>query len=81
MLDFLHDGLEITAGPRTEMADAFIGYTTWCKAQSLRAMNVAEFVEEIEGLCKQVGIRIAVEGDDHYLIDVRLAPLNMMFAK
>lgn len=72
-LDFLHDGLEITAGPRTEMADAFIRYTAWCKAQSLRPLDVAEFVEEIERLCKQFGIRIAAEGDHHYLIDVQLA--------
>jgi hypothetical protein len=73
VLDFLHDGLEIIAGPRTEMADAFIGYAAWCRAQSSRPLDVAKFVEEMEGLCRQFGIRVAVEGDRHYLIDVQLA--------
>jgi hypothetical protein len=56
------------------MADAFIGYTVWCKAHSLRPKDVAAFVEDMEALCKQFGIRIAVEGDRHYLIDAQLPP-------
>jgi hypothetical protein len=73
VLDFLHDGLEITVDPRTEMAEAFIGYTAWCKARSLRPMGVVEFVDEMEALCKQFGIRITAEGDRHYLVGVQLA--------
>jgi hypothetical protein len=76
VLDFLHDGLEITAGPRTEMADTYIGYTAWCKAMSLRPMDVAAFVEEMEALCNRFGIRIVVEGDCHHLVDVQIAPLR-----
>jgi hypothetical protein len=68
--------MEITAGPRTEMAEAFIGYTAWCKAQSLRPMDVAAFVDEMDKLCKRFGISTVAEGDCDYLIDVQLAPLR-----
>ena len=73
VLDFLHSGIEIIAGPRTEMADAYIGYADWCKAGSLRPLEVAEFVDGMEKLCKRFGIRITAESDRQYLHDVRLA--------
>jgi hypothetical protein len=66
----------IVAGARAEMADAFIGYTTWCKARSLRPMVVAEFLEEMKALYKQFGIRIHTEGDRDYLLNVRLVDLT-----
>jgi hypothetical protein len=72
VLDFLHDGLEIVAGLRVEMAEAFVGYMAWCKARSLRPAGLAEFHEEMEGLCKQCGIRIYSEDDREYLLNVRL---------
>jgi hypothetical protein len=74
VLDFLHGGLEIVAKRRTEMAAAFVGYIAWCKVKTLRPMGLEEFVEELEGLCQQCGIRIAEENDRHYLIDVQLVP-------
>jgi hypothetical protein len=73
VLDFLHDGVEITSGPRTEMSDAFIGYAAWCKASGHRAMDVAAFVHAIEKACKEFGIRKKEEGDLVYLLNVRLA--------
>jgi hypothetical protein len=73
VLDFLHDGVEITAGPRTEMSAAFIGYAGWCKATGHRAMDVAEFVHAIEKACRQFGIRVKDEGELVYLMDMRLA--------
>jgi len=71
--DFLHDGLEIVAGPRTEMTDAFIEYAAWCRAKALRAMDVADFVDDMEELCKRFGIRTVTEGERYYLLDVRVA--------
>ena len=72
VLDFLHDGTEIVAGASTEMAHAFLGYAAWCKARSLRPMSVADFVDAMEKDCRRVGIRIVVEGDLQYLMDVQL---------
>jgi hypothetical protein len=74
VLDYLHDCIKIVAGKRTDMADAFVGYSAWCKAKALRPMGLAEFVEEMEGLCPQCGIHIAMEGDCDCLVDVQLAP-------
>jgi len=39
-------------------------------------MELAEFLEELEGLCPQCRIHIAVEGDRDYLVDVQFAPLR-----
>jgi hypothetical protein len=72
VLDFLQDGLDITTGPRTEMADAYIGYATRCKVKGLRPLSVARFVDEMEALCKRFGIRIVAEDGSNYLMDVRL---------
>jgi hypothetical protein len=76
ILDFLHDGIEIAAGPRTEMADAFVGYVAWCKARSLRPMRVADFVEAVETACRKFGIRIVVEDELQYLMDVQVTPVK-----
>jgi hypothetical protein len=73
VLDFLHDGIELVAGARTEMTDAFIGYVAWCKARSLRPMRVLDFVDAITKACRQFGIRITDEGDLQYLTDVQIA--------
>jgi hypothetical protein len=73
VLDFLHDGLDITTGPRTEMADAYMGYATRCKVKGLRPLSVARFVDEMEALCKRFGIRIVAEDGSNYLMDVRLS--------
>src|SRR5262249_34924266 len=70
--DFLHDGTEIEEGARTEMADAYIGYLEWCKTRQAAPMDVAEFADDIERLCGEVGIRIRGEGGSHYLLDVGL---------
>jgi hypothetical protein len=72
-LDFLQDGLEIVIGPRLEMTDAFIGYSDWCGARALGRMGVADFVEAMEGLCAQFGIRVQAEDDRHYILNMRLA--------
>lgn len=74
VLDFLHDGTDIQAGARTEMADAFLRYSAWCKTHTLRVMGVGEFVDAMDKCCKQFGIRTAVESDAHYLLDVQLLP-------
>jgi hypothetical protein len=81
VLDFLHDGLEIVAGSRTEIAAAFIGYTAWCKANLLRPMDVVSFHDALEGLCRQFGIRVHTEGDQHYLVDVRLKQVDALLGK
>jgi hypothetical protein len=72
VLDFLNDCLEIVAGQRTEMADAFIEYVAWCKTKSLHPMELAEFLVELEGLCPQCRI----QGDRDYLVDVQFATLR-----
>ena len=77
MLDFLHEGLDIVSGPRTEMTDAFMEYALWCKAKALRAMDVGEFVDDMEEMCKRFGIRTAIEGENYYLLDVRAAPKRL----
>lgn len=68
ILDFLSDGVEFVEGPRTDMAQAFMGYSAWCKATGHRAMDVPPFVEALESACKQFGIRI--DGDS--LVNVQL---------
>jgi hypothetical protein len=70
ILDFLHD--EIKPGVRTEMAEAYVAYVTWCKSKSLRPMSVAEFVDAMEKACRQFGIRISIDGGDQYLMGVQL---------
>jgi hypothetical protein len=69
-LDFLHDGIEIEEGHRTEMADAYIGYLAWCKGKQLSPMDVTDFADDVEKLCREVGIRI--RADDNCLLNVRL---------
>ena len=72
----LHDGVDITAGPRIEMADAYIGYATRCKVNGLRPLSVVRFVDEMEALCKRFGIRIVAEDSSNYLMDVRLSTMS-----
>src|SRR5262249_13535008 len=69
VLDFLPDGIESEEGQRTEMSDAYIGYLSWCKTRQAAPMDVAEFADEVEKLCREVGIRI----EGQHLVDVRLA--------
>jgi len=72
LLDFLHDGVEFESGLKIEMAEAYIGYSEWCRAHSLRPMDIAGFVDELETLCKRFGIRTRTEDDHHYLLDMQL---------
>ena len=46
---------------------------TGVAAKALRPMELAEFDEELQGLCQQCGISIVAEGDRDYLADVQLA--------
>jgi hypothetical protein len=39
----------------------------------LGRMGVADFVEAMEGLCAQFGIRVQAEDDRHYILNMRLA--------
>jgi hypothetical protein len=60
------------------MTDAFIGYSDWCGAKALGRMGVAEFVEAMEGLCVQFGIRVQAEGGRHYILNMRLADVKLV---
>ena len=66
----------MTAGPRTEMADAYFGYATRCKVIGLHPLGVDRFVAEIEARCKRFGIRTVAEDGSNDLMDVRLSTMN-----
>jgi hypothetical protein len=66
----------MTAGPRTEMADAYFGYATRCKVKGLRPLGVDRFVDEIEARCKRVDISTVAEDGSNYLMDVRLSTVS-----
>lgn len=72
VLDFLHHGVDLQEGPRTDMVDAFIAYQSWCSASGLRAMTVAAFVGAMTAECKRFGIRIVHEDGKHWLVNVQL---------
>jgi hypothetical protein len=54
------------------MTDGYLGYSTWCKSEGLRPMEVEDFFFGMQKLCRKFGIRIQEEGDSHYLLNVQL---------
>jgi hypothetical protein len=72
LLEFLNGGVDIVDRGRTEMTDAYLSYSTWCKSQGLRPMEVEDFFFGMQKLCRKFGIRIQEQGDGHYLLNVQL---------
>ena len=72
LLEFLNGGVDIVDRGRSEMTDAYLSYSTWCKSQGLRPMEVEDFFFGMQKLCRKLGIRILEQGDGHYLLNVQL---------
>jgi hypothetical protein len=72
VLDFLHQGVKLTAGARTGMAEAFVAYQAWCAASNLKAMTVAEFFQAMSSECSRFKIAIVEDGGKRWLVNVQL---------
>jgi hypothetical protein len=61
------------SGPgKLELREFYIAYARACKEQGKRPVGVEKFAEDIKKLCEASGVKIQVEGDKVYLLNVRL---------
>ena len=60
-------------GERTEMKVLMQDYRVWCAQHGCTPLELSEFLDEIEKICRQVGVEIEV-GDDQrvYCVGVKL---------
>jgi uncharacterized protein YjiS (DUF1127 family) len=65
--------LEPATGKRVELEEAFGAYRGACEAEGKRAVPPGLFVDPLRQFCKAAGIRIKDDGDQVYLMNVRLA--------
>ena len=45
------------------MRDLIQGYRDWCAAQGLKAIDLNTALDEVETLCRQIGVNIEVATD------------------
>jgi hypothetical protein len=57
---------------RTEIADAYSAYQAACAVAGKRPIGPDAFADPIAKMCKGAGIKIEVDGDDVYLVGVKI---------
>ena len=57
---------------RTEIADAYSAYQAACAVVGKRPIGPDAFADPIAKMCKGAGIKIEVDGDDVYLVGVKI---------
>jgi hypothetical protein len=65
------DLMEVGPG-RVEFAEAFAAYASSCRQNGKRIASVEDFSIALKRLCGEVGIKLKSEGDNVYLMRVRL---------
>ena len=70
---FMREQVSPADGERVEIKALMNDYRAWCAQKNLAPMDLNEFLDEIETLCRKDGIEIEV-GDDQrvYCLNVRL---------
>jgi len=71
--DFLGAQVLVADGQRVDMKALARDYQAWCSHNNVAALDLKEFLDEIEKVCSKRGIQIAV-GDDQrvYCLNVKL---------
>jgi hypothetical protein len=60
---FISENVSTAKDARTEMRDLIRGYRDWCTAQGFKAIDLSKALDEVEALCRQIGITIEVAPD------------------
>jgi len=70
---FVHDRLFPADGKRIDMKALTADYRAWCAQRGVVAVALDRFLDEIETVCRRVGIAIEVGEDKRvYCLDVKL---------
>src|SRR5262249_62203706 len=78
VMSFAGERLIAAGGERTEIKSVMQEYRAWCAQRGLTPMELGELLDEIEKVCRKLGIEIEV-GDDRrvYCLNVKLANASM----
>ena len=68
--------LEPAAGERVEMAEVYRQYNLHCAVEGNSAVSPAKFADPLARFCKGAGIRTKVDGENVYLLNVRIGPAH-----
>ena len=60
---FIRENVSTAQGVKTEMRDLIRGYRDWCAAQGFKAIDLSKALDEVETLCRQIGVTIEVASD------------------
>jgi hypothetical protein len=60
---FISENVSTAKEAKTEMRDLIRGYRDWCVAQGFKAIDLSKALDEIDTLCRQIGITIDVGPD------------------
>ena len=78
VMSFAGERLIAAEGERTEIKALMQGYRAWCAQRRLTPMELVELLDEIEKVCRKMGIEIEVGDDRHvYCLNVKLANASM----
>ena len=45
------------------MRDLIQGYRTWCAAQGFKTIDLSKALDEVETICRQIGVTIEIASD------------------
>ena len=63
MSRFISENVLTAKDAKTEMRDLIRGYRNWCEAQGFKAIDLSKALDEVETLCRQIGVTIEVAPD------------------
>ena len=79
---FVRDRVFPADGERTEIKAMMQDYRGWCTQQGLAPIELKQFLDEIEKICRKLGIEIEVGNDRRvYCLNVRLGSADAEMEK
>jgi hypothetical protein len=60
---FIRENVSTAQGVKAEMRDLIRGYRNWCAAQGVKPIDLSKALDEVETLCRQIGVTIEVAPD------------------
>jgi hypothetical protein len=70
---FMVDCMEAAPRSRVESAQLYAAYQNWCENNNARALPAPQFADALVPVLNEVGIKRKLQGDDLFLMGVRLA--------
>lgn len=69
---FIHDRVSPADGERVEVKALLKAYRVWCSSRGVQPVALAAFLEDIDAVCRKIGIEITNEADRVFCLGLKI---------